>query len=149
MRNLLHPLQDLNLVHGSQTRRQPAVNAKHLAVDESCEVQVVKHLDAVLPGVGIAVLANALFVKPIHLCYLPRLVVSAKQRYAVGIPCLETQQELKCFHAIVSPIYKVTHENVIGAGQFAPCPKQFEQVKKLAVNVAANLLLGFKGWVGG
>ena len=39
----------------------------YLSVDERGEVEVVEHVHAVLPGVGVPVLAHALLVEPVHL----------------------------------------------------------------------------------
>ena len=40
---------------------------KHTSVNDGGDIQVVKHFGAVLPGVGVSVLALALLIKSIHL----------------------------------------------------------------------------------
>ena len=40
----------------------------YLPVDERGEVEVVEDVHAVLPGVGVPVLAHALLVEAVHLC---------------------------------------------------------------------------------
>lgn len=43
------------------------MHAQHLVVHQGREVEVVEHVDAVLPRVRVAVLAHALLVKTVHL----------------------------------------------------------------------------------
>eukprot|EP00274_Cyanoptyche_gloeocystis_P000061 CAMPEP_0196656274 /NCGR_PEP_ID=MMETSP1086-20130531/15448_1 /TAXON_ID=77921 /ORGANISM="Cyanoptyche gloeocystis , Strain SAG4.97" /LENGTH=64 /DNA_ID=CAMNT_0041988971 /DNA_START=462 /DNA_END=656 /DNA_ORIENTATION=- len=49
-------------------------------VDDSGQGEVVEHIRAVLPGVGVAVLPLALVVEAVHLGDLSALVVAAQQR---------------------------------------------------------------------
>jgi hypothetical protein len=44
------------------------VDAENAAVDDGGDIEVVEHFRAVLPGVGVAVLALAFFVEAIYLC---------------------------------------------------------------------------------
>lgn len=43
------------------------MDAEHLVVHQRREVEVVEDVDAVLPRVGVPVLAHALLIKPVHL----------------------------------------------------------------------------------
>lgn len=66
-RLLRSPEKSTYLIDCSDLRRQAPVDAKHLVVHQRREVEVVEDVDAVLPRVGIPVLAHALLVKPVHL----------------------------------------------------------------------------------
>ena len=54
--------------HRNNVWRQAAVDAENAAVDDGGDIEVVEHFRAVLPGVGVAVLALAFFVEAIYLC---------------------------------------------------------------------------------
>ena len=71
MWNFLVSVDETDMVEGSDVRRQTAVDAKDLSVNESGNGQKVEHTTAVLPRVGVAVFCLALVVKPVHLGDLP------------------------------------------------------------------------------
>ena len=68
-----------HLIQSADIRRQPTVDAQHLAIDDSRQREVVEHIRAPPPRVGVPVLPLALVVEPVHLRDLPRLVVPALQ----------------------------------------------------------------------
>jgi len=56
MRNLLAALDRSDLIERSHVGRETSVDAEDATIDKSSEGEVVKHLAAVLPCVGVAVL---------------------------------------------------------------------------------------------
>lgn len=66
----------------------------HLAVDKRGERQVIEEVGEVLPDVGVAVLAQALVVKAVHLGDLSALVVAPQYRDALGVTHLWTERTL-------------------------------------------------------
>ena len=76
------------------------MHAKHPAVHDRAEREVVKHVAAPPPHVGAAVLALALVVEPVDLGDLPRFVVAADERDAFGVAHLEGEQEQEGLDAV-------------------------------------------------
>jgi hypothetical protein len=67
MRDLLVPLDEPDVIEGSDLRREASVDAQHLTVYEGGHRQHVEDAAAVAPGVGVAVLVLAFVVEPVHL----------------------------------------------------------------------------------
>jgi len=90
------------------------MDAKDAAVDDGAQGEIVEDFAAPAPDVTAAVLALTLVVKPIHLCDLPRLVVSPDERDAIWIAHFERQKKEKGFDAVETSIHKVSW--IDGAG---------------------------------
>ena len=73
----------------------------------------------------------------IYLRDLAALMVAPDQGDAVRVPHFEGEQQAKGFDGVETPVDKVAEEEVVCAGGGIPDPKQFQEVVKLAVNVAA------------
>ena len=67
MRDLAHTVDDADLVQRAQVGREAAVDAEDAAIDGCAEREVVKHLSAVPPRVGVTILALALVIEPVDL----------------------------------------------------------------------------------
>lgn len=93
MRYLSKPVDDLDLVDGMYGRRQAAVHAEDLVVDDDREGEEVEHVGEVVPDVGVPVLARAFRVEAVGLRDAARLVVAADQVYAVRVSELEAYEE--------------------------------------------------------
>lgn len=85
MRNFLGTSNDADLVKGTDLGAQASMNTENLAVYDSPEDKKVEHLAAALPNRGIAIFLLALFVKPIHLSDLARLVIASYKGDTVRI----------------------------------------------------------------
>eukprot|EP00982_Pelagococcus_subviridis_P015934 31439-Pelagococcus_subviridis.AAC.31 len=72
------PVYRTRLIQRAHVRRQAAVDAQHLSVDQRGEGEVIEHVRAPPPRVRVAVLPLALVVESVHLRDLPRLVVSSE-----------------------------------------------------------------------
>jgi hypothetical protein len=83
------------------------VDTQHPPIHHRREVEIVKDLHTVLPGVGIAVLAHTLLEEAIDLSDLSRLMIAAQQSHVGGVASLQTQEELESLDAVVSTINKV------------------------------------------
>lgn len=55
------------LVHRPNLGREPTMDTQHLPVNQCGEVEVIEDVDAVLPGVGVPILAHAFLVEAVHL----------------------------------------------------------------------------------
>ena len=69
--HLLLPIDRLDLVQRVYVGAQPAMHAKDLLVNYSCQGQKVHNLSAIAPYIDRAVLAKTLIIKAINLCDLP------------------------------------------------------------------------------
>ena len=67
MWNFLVPLDQPDVIKRPDFRRESAVDAEDLVVDESCHGEHVEDSAAVAPGVGVAVLVLALVVETVNL----------------------------------------------------------------------------------
>jgi hypothetical protein len=108
VRNFLDSFQNLHLVDGTQCWGETSVDTQHPPVNHRSEIQIIKDLHAVLPGVSIPVLAHALLEEAVDLSDLSRLVVAAQEGHVGRVSRLETEQQLEGFHAVVSAIDKVS-----------------------------------------
>lgn len=114
------------------------MQAEDLSVDESGEGQIVEQIGEVLPHIRIAVFAKTFVVEAVDLRNLSRFVVAAEDGDSFTIADLQGDQQCHRFHRVVAAIDVVTHEQVICVRRPSAYPKQFHQVVKLAVDIAAN-----------
>ena len=112
MRHLLDPVQRPDIVEGVDTRRQAAVQAEDLVVDEGGEREVVEEVGEVFPDVGVAVLAEALVVEAVDLRDLARLVVASQDRDALRVADFERDEEGDGFDGVVASVDVVTWAKV-------------------------------------
>mmetsp|Transcript_35740 Transcript_35740/g.87966 ORF Transcript_35740/g.87966 Transcript_35740/m.87966 type:complete len:225 (-) Transcript_35740:339-1013(-) len=135
VRHLLRAPQLPDVLQRVQARAQPSVRAEDLVVDGGGQRQVVEHVRDVLPHVGVAVLAQALVVEPVHLGDLAALVVAAQQSDALRPPRLEQQQQGEGLQRVVPAVHKVTHEDVVGVRHVPARLEQLQEVVELPVDV--------------
>ena len=116
----------------------------HLVINERCHGEQVKDAAAVAPGVAVPVFVLTLVIEAVHLRDLPQLVVPSQQGYPVWPPGLEYHEAGECLQAVVSPVHKVPHEDVVGVRYGASSPEEFlEPGCSLLINtnIAIRLLL--------
>lgn len=102
--HLLNSVEGADVIEGVDARRQSAVEAEDLVLDEGGEGEVVKEVGEGLPDVGVAVLPQALVVEAVYLCDLARLVVAAENGDARRIANLECYKEGNGLDGVVSSI---------------------------------------------
>ena len=61
------------------------MHAEDLIVDHHAESEEIKHIGEIMPNVCVAVLAGALGVETVRLCYTPGLVVPADQMHSLRV----------------------------------------------------------------
>ena len=83
------------------------MDAKHSAVDNCSQSEIIKYLTTPPPHVAAAVFALAFVVEPVNLCNLPRLMVPANKSDTFGISDLQCKQEEERFDAVKAPINKI------------------------------------------
>jgi hypothetical protein len=108
MRNFLDPIQRTNVVKSVDGGTQTAVQAEDLVLDESGERKVVEKIGEVFPDIGIAVFAQALVIKPIHLCNLAGLVVSSEDGDSLGVTDFEADKKRDSLYRVVATVDIVT-----------------------------------------
>jgi hypothetical protein len=104
MRNFLYTVERSNVIEGVDARRQTAVQAEDLVVNQGGEREVVEEVCEVLPDIGVAVLSEALVVEAVNLCDLAGLVVSAQDGNALWVADLERDEEGHGLDGEVTPI---------------------------------------------
>lgn len=119
VRHLLDAVELADVVERVDAGRQPAVQAKHLVVDQRRQRQVVKQVREQAPGLGGAVFAQALVVEPVHLRDLARLVVPPENGDAVRVSQLGRDEQRHGLDGVVAAIHVVAEEQVVGGGQRA------------------------------
>lgn len=109
--------------------------------------QAVEHLRAVLPGIGVAVLADALVVEAIDTGDLSGLVVATQQGHVGLVLHLQAHEQLEgldgiepSVHVIALPVLvrPLYHEHVVRPRQLSPGFKQLEEIVELAMDIAAD-----------
>jgi hypothetical protein len=74
------------------------VDAKDLALDDRANAQIIEYVHAVLPRVGVPVLADIFIVKPIDLRNLSGFVVTSQEGDVAWVPDLKTHEKLEGFN---------------------------------------------------
>ena len=92
VRDLLSPLDKAHLVEGLDVGGETAVHAEDLAFNNGSNAQQVKHFGAVLPRVGVTILAHGLIVEAIDLGDLACLVISPQKRNVAWVLQFQAQQ---------------------------------------------------------
>lgn len=67
VRNFLSPVDGANLIDCSDIGGEASVNTEHFSIDHSSDVEAIKDLCAVFPGICTSVLSLALVIKSINL----------------------------------------------------------------------------------
>lgn len=114
------------------------MQAENLSINEGGEGQIVEQIGEVLPHIRIAVFAQTFVVEAVDLSNLSRFVVAAQDGDSFAVADLQSDKQRHRFHRVVAAIDVVAHEQVIRVGRASAYPKQFHQVVKLAVNIAAH-----------
>jgi hypothetical protein len=100
----LDAVEGADVIERVDARRQAAVQAEDLVVDEGCEGEVVEEVGEVLPDVGVAVFPQALVVETVNLRDLTRLVVAAEDGDARGVADLQGDEQSDRLDRVVSTI---------------------------------------------
>ena len=95
------------------------MQAEDFVFHNSSEGKEVEQVGVLLPHVGAAVLSHALIIKTIHLCDLPRFMISTKNSNAIRPSELECNQQTHAFHGIVTSVNIVAHKQVVGVREMA------------------------------
>lgn len=82
---LPEPINDLDLIDRVNRRRQAAMNAEDLVVDDHTECQEIKHVGEIMPHAGVAVFARAFRVEAVGLSDAAGFVVASNQMHAMGV----------------------------------------------------------------
>lgn len=89
VRHLLNAIKRTNIVQSVDARRQPAVQAEDLIIDQGSKRQVVKQICEVFPDIGVAIFPEALVIEAVHLGDLAGFVVPAEDGDTLGVSDLE------------------------------------------------------------
>lgn len=146
-------VDDLDLIDTMDARRQTAVDAEDLVVDDAGEGEVVEHVGEVMPDGGVAVFATTFGIEAVGLSDSSGLVVAADEMNAMGIAKFETDQKRdglytkeaainvvayawseRCGQAVACARH--TEEEVVRVGTWPTDLEYLEEVKELAVDVA-------------
>ena len=87
-----------------------------LVLDESCEGKEIEQIGEVSPYVGVSVLPQAFVVETVHLGDLARFVVAPEDGNSIAVPQLHRDEESDGLDGVVSSVYVITHEEVVGIG---------------------------------
>ena len=87
-----------------------------LVLDESSEGEIIEKIGEVPPYVGVSVLAQAFVVETVYLGDLARFVVASEDGDAIAVPQLHRDQESDGLDGVVTSVYVITHEEIVGIG---------------------------------
>ena len=74
----LHPaFKQTDLIKGLDIWGESCMHTEDLALDHSCDTEVVKDVSAVLPGVGIAVFPDSFIIETVRGRDLSRFVIAS------------------------------------------------------------------------
>ena len=113
MRNFLYPVQRPNVVQRIDARRQSAVQAEDLIIDEGGKGKEVEQIGKGFPDIGIAILAQALVVEAVDLCDLARFMVAAEDGDALGVADFESDEEGDGLDGVVASVDVVTWIRIV------------------------------------
>src|SRR3569833_3399870 len=114
------------------------MDTEYLSFYYGTKAQIVKHLCAVHPGVGITVLSEGLIEESIHCRNLSSFVVSSQQCNESWILQFQAQQQLESLHRDVPTIHEVAHEYVSCVGYLPTLVEEHKKNEKQAVDVTAD-----------
>lgn len=129
-------VDDLDLIDTMDARRQTAVDAEDLVVDNAGEGEVVEHVGEVMPDSGVAVLATTFGIEAVGLSDSSGLVVAANEMNAMGVTKFETDQKRDGLYTKEAAINVVAEEEVVRVWTWPTDLEYLEEVKELAVDVA-------------
>ena len=92
------------------------MNSTDLVLDESGEGKVIEQIGEVSPYVGVSVLPQAFVVEAVDLGDLAGFVVSSEDGDPIAVPQLHRDEESDGLDGVVSSVYVITHEEVVGIG---------------------------------
>ena len=108
-----------DLVKSLNIGREATVDTKDLAFDDGTEAEVVEDFHAVLPRVGVSVLAHIFVVITIHAGDLARFVVTSQKGDVGGVLELKAHEKLESLNGVVSAVNVVSHEDITCGGDKA------------------------------
>jgi hypothetical protein len=138
MGDFLSPLDEADLIEGLNVGRKTTVDAEDLSFDNGSNSEEIEHFGAVLPGVGVTILAHGLVVEAVHLGDLARLVVSSEEGDMARVLQFQAQEILEGLDGVEAAIYKITHEDVAGVWDVTALVEELEKIVELAVDVTAD-----------
>ena len=103
-------------VYQRQRGEREGAKSTDLVLDESGEGEVVEQIGEVSPYVGVSVLPQTFVVETVNLSDLTRFVVSSEDGDTVAVPQLHRDEESDGLDGIVSSVYVISHEEVVGIG---------------------------------
>lgn len=126
MGNFLSALDQANLVKSFDIGRETSMDTENFAFDDSSSTEEIKNFSAVLPGVGVSVLAHALVVVTVDLGDLSGLVVTSEEGDVSGVPHLQAHQKLECLNRVESTVNEISHEDVAGRRDVSSLVEEFK-----------------------
>jgi hypothetical protein len=122
-------------VEAVEVRREAAVHAEDLVVDDGGDGQAVEAVGEELPEAH-AEAALALVVEAVDAVDGGALVVPPQQEEVVRVPDLVREEEADGLDALLAAVHVVAQKQVVGRRWEAAVLEQAEQVRELPVNVA-------------
>ena len=124
--DLHESIDGLDLVDVLEIGSETSVDAEDLLVDDGGDVQVIEALHGVFPGIGAAVLLDALIVEAVGSGDGSALVVSSEQHHLVWVTSLQAQQQLDGLDAEPASVDVVAHEDVLLLGHLSSELEEFQ-----------------------
>nr|GMC84168.1 ABC1 family protein, putative [Ipomoea batatas] len=115
IRHVHGPLEGSYLVQALHLRRQPAVHAKYLIIDDGGHGEAVKTLGERLPEAN-AIAALALVVETVDPIDRSAFVVSSEDEEVIGKFDFVAEEKTDCLHALLPSVHVVAEEE----GSFSP-----------------------------
>ena len=128
------PRDLLKLSNCHQLRRETAVHAKNLVVDEGCDGHAVENILEFFPDAD-GVAALALVVEAVDAVDLTALVVAAQQEEVFLELDLVGEEQDNCLERILAAVNVVSQEEVVGLGWEPSVLKESQKVRELAMSV--------------
>lgn len=85
------------------------MNAKHTAIHDGTQSEIIEYLTAPPPDVVASVLPLTLVVEAVDLCDLSRFMIPADEGDSFWVANFESEQEEECFDGVEAAIYEVTY----------------------------------------
>jgi len=127
-----------DMVHGLDIRRKSSMNAKDFALNDGGKSEIIEDVGAVLPRVGVSVLADDFIEETVHKSDLAGLVVASKKGDMAWEFELQAEEKLECLDGVVASVDEVADEDVAGVRNFPTGAEEFEEIGELTVNVATD-----------
>ena len=114
------------------------MDAENFTFDNCADTEVIEHVSAVSPWVGITILSHGLFIESVDGSDTSSLVISSQESNVSWPFHLQAKKKLESLNRVVATIDEVSHEDIASLRNLTSSLKKCEQVLELSVEISTD-----------